>query len=74
MGPALDYHGYEVALTRSQPGWSVAGAFAPAAALLYGLSALPTGGAAMVALVLGCFAIGGCLHWAGLALLGRLRE
>jgi hypothetical protein len=51
-----------------------AGAFAPAAAYFYGLSALPVGGGAVVALVLGCFVIGVCLHLVGWALLGSLRE
>jgi hypothetical protein len=48
-----------------------AGALAPAAAFLYGLSTLPFSGVAMFALVLGCF---GCLHLIALWTLGRLRE
>jgi hypothetical protein len=51
-----------------------AGSFAPAAAVLYGVSALPFSGGAMIVLVVSCFVLGGCLHLIGLALLGRLRE
>jgi hypothetical protein len=51
-----------------------AGAFAPAAAYLYGLSALPVGSGLIAALVVGCVGLGICLHLTGRALLGRLRE
>jgi hypothetical protein len=51
-----------------------AGAFAPAAALLYGVSSLPFSGGAMMVLVGGCFVLGACLHLVGRAVLGKLRE
>ena len=51
-----------------------AGAFAPAAAFLYGLSILPAGGFALGVLVAACFAFSACLHFAGWTVLGRLRE
>ena len=51
-----------------------AGAFAPTAAYLYGLMAVPVGTGLIVGLVFGCFAFGMCLHYAGWSLLGRLRE
>ena len=51
-----------------------AGAFAPLAALLYGIS-IPTGGRGyVVALACGCLAVGIGLHFSGRVLLGRLRE
>ena len=51
-----------------------AGAFAPASALLYGLSALPISGGYLLALMIGCFGLGTGLHVVGVVLLGRLRE
>jgi hypothetical protein len=51
-----------------------AGGFAPAAAYIYGLAALPIGGGFIVALMLGCFVFGMCLHFVGWSLLGSLRE
>jgi hypothetical protein len=51
-----------------------AGAFAPAAAWLYGLSSLPIGALYLSALAVACIAGGAALHISGLALLGRLRE
>ena len=51
-----------------------AGAFAPAAALLYGLAASLITGVTVLALVIGCLALGLSLHLAGRALLGKLRE
>ena len=51
-----------------------AGVFAPAAALLYGLAALPIGVGTVMLLVFVCFAIAACLHFIGWFLLGRLRE
>ena len=51
-----------------------AGAFAPAAAWLYGLSALPIGIFYLSAITLACIAAGAGLHVVGLAALGRLRE
>jgi hypothetical protein len=51
-----------------------AGTFAPAAALLYGLSQPAIGAAFMIALVAGCLIFGIGLHLAGRAMLGRLRE
>jgi hypothetical protein len=51
-----------------------AGTFAPAAALVYGLSSPLIGGGVMFGLALACFAFGICLHFGGRALLGRLRQ
>jgi hypothetical protein len=51
-----------------------AGAFAPAAARLYGLSALAIGMFDLSAIALGCAGIGIGLHVSALAMLGRLRE
>jgi hypothetical protein len=51
-----------------------AGAFAPAAAALYGISMPATGGGYLLVLMVGCFAIGASLHVFGRVLLGRLRE
>jgi hypothetical protein len=51
-----------------------AGAFAPAAAWLYGLSALPIGAGYLSALAFACVVAGISLHVFGLALLGRLHE
>jgi hypothetical protein len=51
-----------------------AGAFAPAAAYLYGLSVLPFSGVAMMVLVGGCFGLGVCLHLVGRKVPGKLRE
>jgi hypothetical protein len=51
-----------------------AGAFAPAGAWLYGLSALPLERGLMVAIALGCTSGGVIIHLMGLAWLGRMRE
>ena len=51
-----------------------AGAFAPAAALFYGLSTPVIGAGFMFATVLACIVIGVGLHLLGVRLLGRLRE
>jgi hypothetical protein len=51
-----------------------AGAFAPFAAWLYGLSELPVSWPKLVGTALACGLIGMSLHVGGLALLGRLRE
>jgi hypothetical protein len=52
-----------------------AGAFAPAAALLYGLPALPaSSGRYLIALMIGRFGLGTGLHVVGVVLPGRLRE
>ena len=51
-----------------------AGFFAPAAALIYGLSQLAIGRGTMVALALGCLCLGAGIHIIGRAVLGRLRE
>lgn len=51
-----------------------AGLFAPAAAILYGLSQFDIGTAYMLVLAAGCLATGSALHVGGRFLLGRLRE
>jgi hypothetical protein len=51
-----------------------AGAFAPAAAWLYGLSKPAVGWGYLLLLALGCLAGGFGLHVAGRVFLGRLRE
>jgi hypothetical protein len=51
-----------------------AGFFAPAAALMYGLSQLAIGTAYMAAVIGGCLALGTGLHLLGRAILGRLIE
>ena len=51
-----------------------AGAFAPAAALAYGLSVPAVTAGYVILLVLVCVGSGVALHWAGRLLLGRLRE
>ncbi|MCX7298704.1 MAG: hypothetical protein NTU64_17980 [Hyphomicrobiales bacterium] len=51
-----------------------AGAFAPAAAWLYGLSSLPIGAIDLSMLAFACIAGGAGIHVSALALLGRLRE
>lgn len=51
-----------------------AGAFAPAAALLYGLSPRAIGAGYMIAVALGCLALGGILHLGGRVFLRRLME
>ena len=51
-----------------------AGAFAPAAAFLYGISTLPVGVWSLIVIALACAMVGGGLHVAGSAILGRLRE
>jgi hypothetical protein len=51
-----------------------AGAFAPGAAWLYGLSLLPVGDVKLLAVALACIASGTGIHVAAVALLGRLRE
>jgi hypothetical protein len=50
-----------------------AGAFAPLAALLYGIAELKGERASALALAAGCLALGTGLHLLGRALLGRLR-
>jgi hypothetical protein len=51
-----------------------AGAFAPAAAFLYGLSQPVSGAWAMIVIALACVAAGVGLHVAGRVFLGRLQE
>jgi hypothetical protein len=51
-----------------------AGAFAPATAWFYGLSALPIGVFYLSALAFACVAAGAGLHVSALVMLGRLRE
>ena len=51
-----------------------AGAFAPAAAWLYGLSSLPVGTFYVTMLAIAGAAVGAGLHISALAMLGRLRE
>jgi hypothetical protein len=51
-----------------------AGFFAPAAALLYGLSQFPVSAAYMFSLALGCLGLGAGLHLLARAVLGRLLE
>jgi len=51
-----------------------AGAFAPAAAWFYGLSALPVGTLYISAMAFACAVGGGGLHWVGRLYLDRLRE
>lgn len=51
-----------------------AGAFAPAAGWLYGLSALPIGPVYLSGIAFACAVAGITLHFSGLAMLGRLRE
>ena len=51
-----------------------AGGFAPAAAWIYGLSALPIGAFDLSAIALACTGVGIGLHVSALAVLGRLRE
>jgi hypothetical protein len=51
-----------------------AGAFAPWAALFYGLTTASVRIVDLVVPSAGCLAIGACLHSIALALLGRLRE
>ena len=50
------------------------GFFAPAAALLYGLSTLPIGPARVLGLAAACLAIGTAIHMWARKTLGRLRE
>jgi hypothetical protein len=51
-----------------------AGAFAPLAAWLYGLSSVPIGAVSLAGIAVVCTAVGVCLHIFGWAMLGRLRE
>jgi hypothetical protein len=51
-----------------------AGAFAPAAAWLYGLSALPVGAFYLSVVAVACAVAGSSLHVFALATLRRLRE
>jgi hypothetical protein len=51
-----------------------AGAFAPLAAVLYGLTPLPAGRVGVYAMTLACFGIGCGLHLLGGLYLRRLRE
>ena len=51
-----------------------AGAFAPMAAWLYGISTVPVGTSYLAALALTCMVVAGGLHLSALAILGRLRQ
>lgn len=51
-----------------------AGVFAPAAAVLYGLSSLQIERGFIAAAVLGCMTLGVCIHLAARMLLGKMRE
>jgi hypothetical protein len=51
-----------------------AGAFAPMAAIVIGISAFPISIARVVVLAVGCVAFGTAIHIAGRAILRRLRE
>jgi hypothetical protein len=51
-----------------------AGFFAPAAALLYGLTQPAIGAAYMLALVLGCLGLGAGIHMLARVMLGRMLE
>ena len=51
-----------------------AGVFAPAVALMYGLSQMSANGARLSLVSLACIGGGAFLHWLGRALLGRLQE
>jgi hypothetical protein len=51
-----------------------AGVFAPAAALLYGLSQLSLNWLQLAVVATGCFLGGAFLHWLGRLTLARLRE
>jgi hypothetical protein len=51
-----------------------AGVFAPAAALLYGLSSLPLQPGFIAAVLLACMGLGVFLHWIARTLLGGMRE
>jgi hypothetical protein len=51
-----------------------AGAVAPVAAILYGLSMLPIATTRLLGLALTCAVLGFCIHLGARALLGRLRE
>lgn len=51
-----------------------AGTFAPAAAVVYGLSQPGVGAIYIASLMLACWVLGWCLHLAARAFLGRLHE
>ncbi len=51
-----------------------AGAIAPVAAILYGLTALPITPARLAILAVGCTALGFVIHWSARAWLLRLRD
>jgi hypothetical protein len=51
-----------------------AGFFAPAAALLYGLTRAPVGAGYLVVVAIGCVGLGVFIHVAGILYLGRMRE
>jgi hypothetical protein len=51
-----------------------AGVFAPGAAVLYGLSSLTFGGGFILAVLLGCMALGVAIHLIALRLIGRMHE
>jgi hypothetical protein len=55
-------------------GLVAAGAFAPAAAFLYGLSVPAVSAGYMIAIALGCIVFGVGLHLGGRVFLGRLHE
>lgn len=51
-----------------------AGLFAPAAAMVYGISSLKIGSVYFIAVILVCVGTGALLHWIGLSILRRLQE
>jgi hypothetical protein len=51
-----------------------AGLFAPAAAVVYGISSLKLGAVYFVTVILVCVGAGAFLHWVGLSILRRLQE
>ena len=51
-----------------------AGVFAPAAAVLYGLSSTQLGRGFLALILLGCVTLGVAIHLVALKLIGRMRE
>jgi hypothetical protein len=51
-----------------------AGVFAPAAAVLYGLSSIQRGRGFLALILLGCVTLGVAIHLVALRLIGRMRE
>lgn len=51
-----------------------AGLFAPAAAMVYGISSLKLGAVYFATVILVCVGAGALLHWIGLSILRRLQE